>query len=54
MFQKEHGHVETIFNHNPYVDGVIDDFDGDIFHDQYRVYDKDNTDIPLIKQMLKF
>ena len=54
MFQKEHGHVETIFNYNPYVDGVIDDFDGDIFHDQYRVYDKDNTDIPLIKQMLKF
>lgn len=54
MFQKEHSHVETIFNHNPYVDGVIDDFDGDIFHDQYRVYNKNNTDIPLIKQMLKF
>ena len=25
-----------------------------MYHDHYRIYDKDNTDIPLIKQMLKF
>ena len=43
-----------IFKSNPYVDEFIDSIDGDIFHDHYRVYDKENTDVPLIKQMLKF
>ena len=27
---------------------------GEIFHDHYRVYDKDKKDIPIIKKMLKF
>ena len=27
---------------------------GEIFHDHYRVYNKDNSDIPLLEQMLKF
>ena len=46
--------VNTIFDNNPYVDEFIDSIDGDIFNDHYRVYDKENTDVPLIKQMLKF
>ena len=46
--------VNYIFDNNPYVDGFKDDIDGEIFHDHYRVYNKDKKDIPLIKQMLKF
>ena len=46
--------VESIFKNNPYVDGFVDSVKGDIFHDHYRVWDKDNPNIPLIKQMLKF
>jgi|TARA_B110000908_G_scaffold172708_1_gene242231 hypothetical protein len=43
-----------IFKNNPYVDKFIHSADGDVFHDQYRIYDTDNTDIPLVEQMLKF
>ena len=46
--------VEYIFKNNPYVDGFKDYISDEIFHDHYRVYDKDKKDIPLIKQMLKF
>ena len=46
--------VNYIFDNNPYVDGFLDDLDGEVFHDHYRIYDKDKLDIPLIKQMLKF
>ena len=46
--------VETIFKNNPYVDDFVDNYDGEIFHDHYRIYDKDNLDIPLVEQMLKF
>ena len=54
IFGKDHENAETIFKHNPYVDEFVDSVDGEIFHDHYKVYDKDNTDIPLIKQILKF
>tara|TARA_B100002019_G_scaffold1736_1_gene1364 strand:+ start:647 stop:1591 length:945 start_codon:yes stop_codon:yes gene_type:complete len=46
--------VQYIFANNPYVDGVKDYFLGEVFHDHYRTYDKNNKGIPLIKQMLKF
>ena len=46
--------VNAIFDNNPYVDEFIEDVPGDIFHDHYRIYDNDNSDIPLIDQMLKF
>ena len=46
--------VESIYKNNPYVDGFVDSVKGDIFHDHYRVWNKDKSDIPLIKQMLKF
>tara|TARA_Y100000592_G_scaffold54623_1_gene86115 strand:+ start:1868 stop:2734 length:867 start_codon:yes stop_codon:yes gene_type:complete len=46
--------VESIFKNNPYIDGFCDEVKGDIFHDHYRVWNKDESDIPLIKQMLKF
>ena len=43
-----------IFENNPYVEGFKDYIFDEVFHDHYRVYDKDKKDIPLIKQMLKF
>ena len=54
LFNVETDIVETIFKNNPYVDGYKDDMAGEIFHDHYRVYDKDNLDTPLVEQMLKF
>ena len=46
--------VHYIFDNNPYVDGYKDYITGEIFHDHYRIYDKNNKAIPLTKQMLKF
>tara|TARA_Y100000593_G_scaffold93479_1_gene188461 strand:- start:2213 stop:3124 length:912 start_codon:yes stop_codon:yes gene_type:complete len=46
--------VNTIFKNNPYVDGFVDEFNLEVFHDHYRIFDKDNDKIPLMKQMLKF
>ena len=46
--------VNTIFDNNPYVDGYLDSIEDEIFHDHYRVYDNDNSDVPLLEQMLKF
>jgi len=45
--------VHTIFDNNPYVDGFIDSFDGDIFNDHYRIYNGDE-DMPLLEQILRF
>ena len=46
--------VEYIFKNNPYVDGFKDYIAGEVYHDHYRIFDKDKKDIPLVKQMLKF
>ena len=44
--------VNTIFDNNPYVDGVIDSFEEDVFNDHYRIYG--NTDAPLMEEILRF
>ena len=54
LFGQEHNNVHVIFDNNPFVDEFVDEIDGEGFHDHYRIYDKDNTDIPLIKQVLEF
>jgi hypothetical protein len=54
LFGQYHNNVNVVFNNNPYVDEFVDEIDGEVFHDHYRIYDKDNTDIPLLKQMLEF
>ena len=54
LFGKDHNNVHVIFNNNPYVDEFVDEVSGEVFHDHYRIYNKNNTDIPLAKQMLKF
>lgn len=45
---------EIVFKNNPHIDGFIDEYEGEVFHDHYRLYDPDDTEIPLIKQMLAF
>lgn len=45
---------EILFKANPYVDGYLDEYKDDIFHDHYRIYNKDNIEIPLLEQMLDF
>ena len=46
--------THDIFLNNPYVDSFIDNFEGEIFHDHYRIYDENNDIIPLLEQILKF
>ena len=49
-----HNNMEIIFKNNPYVDSFKDYIRGEIFHDHYRIYEKDNPNVPLIEQILKF
>ena len=46
--------AELVFRNNPYVDSFIDNIEDEVFHDHYRIYNTENVEIPLIKQMLKF
>lgn len=46
--------ASLVFKNNPYVDGEVDNIDDEVFHDHYRIYDVNNPEIPLIKQMLNF
>jgi hypothetical protein len=54
LFGQEHNNVHVTFDNNPYVDEFVDGINGEVFHDHYRIYDKDNPNTPLIKQMLTF
>ncbi len=54
VFGKSHKNAYITFYNNPYINGFIDSVQGDIFHDQYRIYDTKNTNVPLVEQMLKF
>ena len=54
LFGQDHNNVHVVFDNNPFVDEFVDEISGDVFHDHYRIYDNDNTDIPLVKQMLEF
>ena len=46
--------TQDIFKNNPHVDGFVDSYGGEIFHDHYKIYDENNDKIPLVEQMLKF
>jgi len=54
LFNIDTNVVEIIFKNNPYVDSFKDYIVGEVFHDHYRIYDKDNVNKPLLEQMLKF
>ena len=45
---------EIVFESNPYVDGFVDEIDGEVFHDHYKIFDESNDKVPLLKQMLMF
>ena len=46
--------TELVFQNNPYVDGFVDEFKDEVFHDHYKIYDPRNDKIPVLEQMLKF
>lgn len=46
--------MEYIFRNNPYVDSFTDTIVDEIFHDHYRRYDINETEVPLLEQMLDF
>jgi len=46
--------VNNVFLNNPHVDGFVDEFKDEVFHDHYRIFNEDNDKIPLLKQMLRF
>ena len=54
LFNIDTNVMYDIFNNNPYINGYKDNIEGEIFHDQYRIYDKNNLDVPLLEQILKF
>tara|TARA_R110001583_G_scaffold1210_12_gene10165 strand:- start:266 stop:1132 length:867 start_codon:yes stop_codon:yes gene_type:complete len=54
LFGNSHENAYITFNNNPYIDGFVDSVNGDIFHDQYRIYNNQIPDTPLVEQMLKF
>jgi len=54
LFGQDHNNVHVTFDNNPHVDEFVDGIDGEVYHDHYRIYDRDNPNIPLIKQMLTF
>jgi len=45
---------EIVFENNPYVDDIVDEFNDEIFHDHYKIFDIDNDEISLAEQMLRF
>tara|TARA_R110000824_G_scaffold131872_2_gene294156 strand:- start:1890 stop:3353 length:1464 start_codon:yes stop_codon:yes gene_type:complete len=54
LFDVDINVVESVFKNNPYVDGFKDESNEEIFHDHYRIYNNEKTDIPLVEQMLRF
>lgn len=46
--------VELVFKNNPYIDGFVDEWDGEIYTDHYRIYDETNWKTPLVRQMAWF
>jgi hypothetical protein len=44
--------VHTIFDNNPYVDGFVDSFEGDVFNDHYRI--TGGGEVPLMEEILRF
>lgn len=46
--------THDVFKNNPYIDGFVDNFKGEIFHDHYRIYNENTDEISLTEQILKF
>lgn len=46
--------VNLVFKNNPYVDGIVDEWDGEVFSDHWRIFDEMKWDTPLVRQMARF
>ena len=46
--------VNLMFKNNPYIDGYVDNWYTEVYHDHFRVYDSNNPKITLTQQMCKF
>lgn len=46
--------VELMFKNNPYIDGYVDNWYTEVYHDHFRIYDSNNPKITLCQQMCKF
>lgn len=44
--------VHTVLDNNPYVDGYIDSFKGEVYNDHFRI--TDGSDTPLMEEILRF
>lgn len=43
-----------LFKNNPYVDGVVDVWSGEVYHDHFRIVNDQDVNDPLVLQMLRF
>lgn len=43
-----------LFKYNPYVDGIVDSWDDEVYHDHFSIYNEADPFDPLILQMLRF
>jgi hypothetical protein len=46
--------MEYMFKNNPYIDGFVDTWHTEVYHDHFRIYDSKNAYVTLAQQMLKF
>lgn len=54
MWKNPYENIKNVYINNPYVDGFIDRFDGEIYHDHFRIRDPKLINDPLVCQMLRF
>ena len=49
-----YANIKHVFGNNPYVDEFIDEYDGEIYHDHFRIRNHLYKNDPLVLQMLRF
>lgn len=54
MWSSPYQNLRHCFVNNPYVDAFIDTFDGEIYHDHFRIKNHLVLNDPLVLQMLRF
>lgn len=46
--------VNLVFKNNPYVDGSVDTWEGEVYSDHWRIFDETDWKTPLVRQMARF
>lgn len=46
--------VKMVFDNNPYVDGYVDEWYTEVYHDHFRVRNEDDLKLTLTQQMARF